>query len=126
MTRRPLTRRLSNTAHAVAHEIMHLRRLRSAVLCAQLHTHGVPYLRGGDAVAVLMDGLWFDTYAWLRDGGLVWVVDHPHADPDDEHPGLEIGRLKGFRLDLDKVRHLWWKYRQPQCPPWLTPTPEHQ
>ena len=50
-----MKRRLSSTAWAVAHEITHLRRLRSAVLCAELHAHGVPYLRGGDAVSVLID-----------------------------------------------------------------------
>jgi hypothetical protein len=32
----------------------------------------------------------------------------------------EIGRLKGFRVRLDQVFHLWFQYREPHYPPWLT------
>ncbi|MBF6548887.1 hypothetical protein [Nocardia brasiliensis] len=112
--------RIVGAARAAVHEVTHLRRIRTAVLCAELRARGVPYRRGGDAVTVLIDQLWYDLYAWTRDDGLVWVVDHPHADPDDEHPGHEIGRLKGFRVHLDQVFHLWFRYREPSYPPWLT------
>lgn len=62
------------------HEVVHARRLRRALLCAELHGRGVAHTSGGDAVTVRVDGLWFDVYAWLReDAGLTWVVDHPQA-----------------------------------------------
>ncbi len=59
-----------------------------------------------------LDGLWFDVYAWLReDAGLTWVVDHPHTELDDEHPGHEIGRCRGFRFPLDQLPVIWARYQ---------------
>ncbi|MBF6208735.1 hypothetical protein IU483_32400 [Streptomyces gardneri] len=50
-------------------------------------------------------------YAWLReDAGLTWVVDHPHTELDDEHPGHEIGRCRGFRFPLDQLPVMWARY----------------
>lgn len=93
------------------HEVVHARRLRRALLCAELRGWGVAHTSGGDAVTVRMDGLWFDVYAWLReDASLTWVVDHPHTELDDEYPGHEIGRCRGFRFPLDQLPVMWARY----------------
>ncbi|MEU2258540.1 hypothetical protein ABZ540_35845 [Nocardia xishanensis] len=49
--------RIVRAARVAAHEIAHMRRIRTAVLCAELRARGVPYRRGGDAVTVLVGDL---------------------------------------------------------------------
>ncbi|MEV6562937.1 hypothetical protein AB0M22_44970 [Nocardia sp. NPDC051756] len=105
----------------VRHEAVHAWWLRRALLRAELTVRGVPHTSGGDAVSVQVGGLWFDVYAWLReDVGFTWVVDHPHADPRDEHPGDEIGRRRGFRFRVDELASMWAQCQGgDRYPPWL-------
>lgn len=87
-------------------------KLRRTLLSAELLVRGIPHSRGGDAVTVFADGLWFDVYPWLReDRRWTWVVDHPHADYDDEHPGWEICRTTGFRFRVDELLAHWQRYQ---------------
>lgn len=104
-----------NTWHNFRYETTHMFRLRRRLLCAELTCRHIPHSHGGDAVSILIDGLWFDVFAWLHqdDGTWEWVIDHPHADPDDEHPGLEICRTSGFRFRTSEIRAHWDRYTQP-------------
>ncbi|KAA8889886.1 hypothetical protein F3087_00725 [Nocardia colli] len=94
----------------IRYTLTHLMRLRLWLLRAELHVRGIPHLyRGGDGVAVLDGGQWFDVYPFLRDSHHrhAWVVDHPHVLPDDEFAGLEIGRCAGFRFPITALPAMW-------------------
>ena len=101
-----------NSTNTIAHlryEANRMWGLRRGLLCAELTVRHIPHRHGGDGVAILRDGLWFDVYPWLRqdDGTWEWVVDYPHGDPDDEHPGQEICRINGFRLRIGEILPSW-------------------
>ncbi|MFI6363177.1 hypothetical protein ACIBG0_10555 [Nocardia sp. NPDC050630] len=91
------------------YELTHHIRLRLWLLRTELAARGIAHAyHGGDGIAVYSDSQWFDVYPFIRHGRrLTWVVDHPHTDPDDEHPGWEIGWRNGFRFPVSALPQMW-------------------
>ncbi|MFI5783762.1 hypothetical protein [Nocardia sp. NPDC051570] len=97
---------------ALVAELVHLRRLRAALLCAELVLRDIPHLASGDVVVIELDGLWWEVFPWLRDGRrLTWIVDFPHPDLEG-HSGHQIGHSHGIRFRVAQIPAMWARYQR--------------